>query len=152
MRSLSKRTKYGLQALVALARVPDGKPLLIADLAGQERLPLKFLEVILCDLKSSGYLVSRKGRGGGYALARPASQIRMGDVIRQLEGPLAPLPCASVTGFEPCGDCQDPATCRTRLLMREVRDAVASVLDNKTLADVAQSEAPVNDESLMYYI
>jgi len=136
MRTISKRTQYALKAMVALGRHYRQKPILISTLAKEESIPLKFLEVILLDLKGQGILESKKGRGGGYSLSRPPSTITIGSVIRMVEGPLAPLPCASETAFHACEECNDVETCGTRIIMRQVRDAIAGVLDKTTLADL----------------
>ena len=136
MRTISKKTKYGLQSLIALAKRYGEGPVLIATLAKEEDIPIKFLELILLDLKNSGILESKKGPGGGYLLSRPPSKIMMGSVIRYMEGPLAPLLCASESAYRPCEECKEPENCGTRILMREVRDAVAGVLDHTTLQDV----------------
>jgi Rrf2 family protein len=142
MRTISKRTQYGLRAVIALGRHTGEGPVLIAALAAEEAIPLKFLEVILLDLKSHGVLDSRKGKGGGYQLSRPPSTITIGSIIRLLEGPLAPLSCASETAFKPCQECKDIEFCGTRMIMRQVRDAITNVLDKTTLADlIRQVEA-----------
>ena len=157
MRTVSKRTKYGLQAMLALGRQYGNKPVLIASLARQESIPVKFLELILLDLKGHGVVESKSGKGGGYRLSRPPAAITIGSIIRMLEGPLAPLPCASETAFRPCEECVDVEGCGTRIVMRDVRDAIAQVLDGTTLADVMQRVDAVRDsriarEPLMYYI
>jgi len=136
MRTISKRTQYGLKAMLALARRYRSGPVLIADLSREEGIPLKFLEAILLKLKGQGLLESKKGKGGGYHLCRPPSTVTLGSVIRMMEGPLAPLPCASETAFQPCEECTDVETCGTRIIMRQVRDAMAAVLDHTTLADL----------------
>src|SRR5580692_6322693 len=136
MRTISKRTQYGLKALVALGRQHGKGPVLISTLAAEETIPLKFLEGILLDLKGRSVLESKKGKGGGYQLSRPPSTITIGAIIRLLEGPLAPLPCASETAFKACEECRDIEHCSTRIIMRQVRDAVADVLDKTTLADL----------------
>lgn len=136
MRTISKRTQYGLKAMLALARRYREGPVLIATLAREESIPIKFLEIILLNLKGQRLLESKKGKGGGYYLSRPPSTITLGSVIRMMEGPLAPLPCASETSFRPCPECQDVETCGTRIIMRQVRDAMAAVLDSTTLADL----------------
>jgi Rrf2 family protein len=138
MRTISKRTQYGLKAMLALARRYREGPVLIATLSREEGIPLKFLEAILLKLKGQGLLESKKGKGGGYRLSRPPSTITFGSVIRMMEGPLAPLPCASETAFQPCADCNDVETCGTRIIMRQVRDAMASVLDSTTLSDLVR--------------
>lgn len=138
MRTISKRTQYGLKAVLALARRYREGPVLIASLSKDEGIPLSFLEAILLDLKGDGLLQSKKGKGGGYQLSRPPSTITIGSIIRMMEGPLAPLPCASETAFQPCEICDDVEFCGTRIIMRQVRDAIAGVLDSTTLADLIQ--------------
>lgn len=157
MRNLSKKTQYSLRALYALGRHYGSGPVLIARIAQEEAIPLEFLEKLLLDLKNAGFLESRKGRRGGYLLARSPEQITVGAVIRSIEGPLAPLPCASETAFRKCDECVDIATCGTRIVMRQVRDAIAGILDNTTIADVIRRvegarEQASEAESLMYYI
>jgi Rrf2 family protein len=154
MRQLSKRTQYSLRALYALARSYNSTPRLIVDLARDEAIPKKFLEQILLSLKGHGLVDSRKGRGGGYFLSRPPDTITLGSVIRLIEGPLAPLPCASETAFRKCDECVDVETCGTRIVMREVRDAIAAILDRTTLAAVCRKvdEARTHSDSPMYYI
>ncbi|MFN0167665.1 MAG: RrF2 family transcriptional regulator [Bryobacteraceae bacterium] len=157
MRSLSKRTQYSLRALYALARSYRTGPKLIVDLASEEVIPRKFLEQILLSLKGRGLVDSKKGRGGGYFLARPPDEITLGSVIRMIEGPLAPIPCASETAFRKCDECVDVETCGTRLVMREVRDAIASILDHTTLSTVCQRVDDARERrsdvgALMYYI
>jgi Rrf2 family protein len=140
MRTISKRTQYGLKAMLALGKRYRQKPVLIATLSKEELIPLKFLEVILLDLKRHGLLESKKGKGGGYLLSRPPSTITLGSVIRMIEGPLAPLPCASETAFRACPECKDIETCGIRIVMRQVRDAMVSVLDKTTLADLLRMD------------
>jgi Rrf2 family protein len=133
---LSKKAKYALQAMILLAQEYDSGPVLIADLAERGRMPRKFLELILLSLKNQGLLQSRKGRGGGYSLGRPPDKITMGEVIRIVEGPLAPLPCVSKIAYHRCEECVDERTCGIRLVMKEVRDGIASILDGTTFDDV----------------
>jgi Rrf2 family protein len=156
VRTISKKTKYGLQALIALTRKFGEGPVLIATLAGEEDIPLKFLELILLDLKNSGIVDSKKGRGGGYLLSRDPSKITIGSVIRAMEGPLAPLPCASETAYRPCEECKNVEQCGTRIVMREVRDAMAEILDRTTLHDVLEKVDSVKARKppgdIMYYI
>ena len=134
MRQLSKRTQYSLRALYALARDYGKGPTLISDLAEEESIPKKFLEQILLSLKGLGLVTSKKGKGGGYMLVHPPDQITIATVIRMIDGPLAPLPCASETRFRKCDECVDIQTCGTRIVMRQVRDAMAAILDETTLA------------------
>jgi len=157
MRTISKRTQYGLKAMLALGRRYGEGPVLISSLAKEESIPIKFLELILLDLKGRDLLSSKKGPHGGYQLSRPPSTITLGSLIRMMEGPLAPLPCASETAFRPCEECTDVESCGIRIIMRQVRDATAEVLDRTTLADLLrQSEAArvgkSSRDALMYYI
>ncbi len=134
---LTRSAKYAIKALSCLARQPEGAPpVRIGDIAREERIPRKFLERILLQLNRHGFLYSRRGPDGGYGLARPASAITLGDLIRRIDGPLAPIPCVSVTAYRPCTDCADEATCGLRLVMKGVRDAIAGVLDHTSLADM----------------
>jgi Rrf2 family protein len=136
MRTISKRTQYGLKAMQILARRYREGPVMIGSIAREESIPLKFLEAILLDLKSHGLLESKLGRKGGYRLSRPPSSMTVGSIIRMMEGPLAPIPCASETAYRPCAECKDIEGCGTRIIMREVRDAISDVLDRTTLADM----------------
>jgi Rrf2 family protein len=139
MRQLSKRTQYTLRALYALARKYGAGPVLITQLAEEETIPRKFLEQILLSLKSSGLVSSKRGKAGGYLLAMPPDQVTLAAVIRVCEGPIAPLPCASETQFRKCEECPDVETCGTRIVMREVRDAMAAILERTTLASVCNA-------------
>ncbi|HUO04967.1 MAG TPA: Rrf2 family transcriptional regulator [Candidatus Binataceae bacterium] len=151
---LSKKTKYALKALGVLSKEYGQGPVLISDIAQRESIPRKFLELILLELKNDGTLQSRKGKGGGYFLGRAPSQISVGHVIRLLDGPLAPLPCVSKTAYMRCRECRDEHTCGIRIVMKEVRDATAKILDSTTLADMlGRVEAAVtHNESLSYAI
>jgi Rrf2 family protein len=129
----------------------------ISTLAKQETIPIKFLELILLDLKGHDLLISKKGPRGGYQLSRPPSTITMGSLIRMMEGPLAALPCASETAFRPCDECEDIEACGTRIIMRQVRDSMSDVLDRTTLADLlrrvdAARAEKSSHEALMYHI
>jgi Rrf2 family protein len=139
---LSQKAKYALRALLVLAARPDDEPVHIADIAESEHMSRKFLEATLLELRKCGVLASQRGQRGGYRLARPAGEISFGEVIRVIDGPLAPLPCASVTAFRLCSDCTKPHDCSIRWLMQKVRDATAGVLDECTLAD-ALGKQPV---------
>ncbi len=103
-----------------------------------EAIPKKFLEQILLTLKGFGLVHSKKGKGGGYSLAQPPRSIMLGPVVRMMEGPLAPLPCASETRYKKCDECPDAETCATRIVMKEVRDAIATVLDNTSLEEAVR--------------
>ena len=143
MTTLSRKARYALRALYALANDESNGPVLIADLAERERIPHKFLELILLELRNAGILRSKKGKGGGYALARPAREVTLGQVIRVVDGPLAPIPCVSERAYVRCEECASEESCGTRMVMKEVRDAVAKILDGTTLADVKARVAKV---------
>jgi Rrf2 family protein len=136
---LSRKAKYGLRALLVLAKGHGKGPVLIADLARRERIPKKFLELILLDLKNHGTLQSKRGKGGGYFLGKAPDDIMLGHVIRALDGPLAPIPCVSQTAYMRCEECRDETTCGIRIVMKEVRDATARILDGTSLAGVLRS-------------
>ncbi len=148
MTSLSRKGRYALRALFALAGNVGTGPMLIADLAERESIPRKFLEAILLELKNAGILYSKKGKGGGYALAKSPTEIVVGDVIRTVDGPLAPIPCVSERAYARCEECADEATCGTRLVMKQVRDAIAQILDNTTLASALEQSARARRQSL----
>lgn len=131
------KAKYALRAMCALARADDGR-LQARAIAEHSRTPEKFLESILVDLREAGFIHSRRGQKGGHALARPAEQIRVGDLIRAIDGPLAPVRCASVSAYRACADCPDPAQCELRALMRDARDALSRVLDGCSLGELAR--------------
>jgi len=133
---LSRKAKYGLKALLVLANESGRGPVPGAEIASRERLPKKFLEAILVQLKRQQLIGTRRGKGGGYFLRRPPTAITFGEVIRALDGPLAAVPCVSKTAYMPCAECVDERTCGVRLAMGELRDASARILDNLTLADV----------------
>lgn len=133
---LTKKGKYGLKALAALAREQQGHLVGVADLAQANAIPKKFLDAILAELRNAGFVRSRKGKLGGYSLARMPDEIMIGHVVRVLDGPLAPIPCASRTRYQPCDDCDVP-TCQVRHLMLDVRNAIAEVLDKTSLAQMA---------------
>jgi Rrf2 family protein len=140
---LSKRSKYAIKALLALADHERGEPVRIVDLANEEQIPPKFLELILLGLKNQGVLQSRKGKGGGYLLARDPADIYLGQIVRMFDGPLAPVPCASQTAYVPCADCPDEAVCGVHLAMKAVRDATAKVLDGTSIASLRRQMADV---------
>jgi Rrf2 family protein len=131
---LSQKCKYALQALLVLAKENSDNLLLVSDIAERENLPKKFLEAILLELNRNGLVRSRRGRGGGYALAKPADLITFGQVVRIMDGPLAPLACVSVNYYRRCDECHDEQTCEIRKVMRRVRDAIANELDGTSLA------------------
>src|SRR5438093_12999291 len=134
---LSKRGEYALRALIDLGIASElGWPMLqISELAAKEKLPVKFLEQIFAQLKTAGYVESRRGKFGGYSLARPMKRIKFGAVIRLIDGPLAPIRCVSQTSYARCS-CPDEVHCGLRMLMFDVRNAISTVLDRFTLADI----------------
>ena len=134
---LTMKGKYGLKALSDMALADPGAVLQSAEIAQRHGISKKFLDAILADLRLAGIVVTRKGRSGGYRLARPADVISVGEVLRVLDGPLALIACASRSAYVPCTDCRDESACAVMLAMLEVRDAVASVLDRKTLIEMA---------------
>jgi len=141
---LSKRGEYGLRAMIDLATFTQNDTgalgasvVQIRDIADRQHIPAKFLEQILLTLKNAGLLHSRMGVGGGYYLAKPASEISLGHIIRVLDGPLAPVSCVSQMAYETCG-CPDERTCGLRLIMLEVRNAIADLLDGTSLTDVIE--------------
>lgn len=133
---LSKRGEYGLRAMVDLASLAPGTVAPTKEIAQREQIPVKFLEQILLTLRNAGLLHSRMGLGGGYTLARPAAEITLGQIVRILDGPLAPIRCVSQMAYEACA-CPDEKTCGLRLVMLDVRNAISAILDRTTLADVA---------------
>ena len=136
---LSKRGEYALRALIDLGIASElGWPMLqISELASKEKLPIKFLEQIFTQLKAVGYVKSRRGKFGGYSLARPMNQIKFGAVIRLIDGPLAPIRCVSQTSYARCS-CPDEIHCGLRMLMFDVRNAISTILDRCTLAEIVE--------------
>ena len=138
---LSKKSKYGLKALLVLGEEAGRGPVLVSDISTREAIPRKFLEAILLELKRHGIVESKKGKGGGYFLRRRPADITFGEVIRVLDGPLAAVSCVSQTAYMTCAECVDEETCGVRIAMKEVRDATARILDHRTLADVGTKVA-----------
>jgi len=137
--NLSKRSEYALRALIDLGIARElGRPILqVSELAAKEKLPIKFLEQILTQLRGAGYVETKRGKLGGYSLAKPAGRIRIGAVIRLLDGPLAPIACVSKTAYERCS-CPDEQHCGLRMLMFDVRNAISRVLDRYTLDQIVE--------------
>ncbi|MGA2192069.1 MAG: Rrf2 family transcriptional regulator [Nitrospirota bacterium] len=146
---LSKKTKYALKALIYLANEQDKKPVLISELAAAEKIPKKFLEIILLSLKNHGILRSKKGKGGGYMLGRAPGDISIGNIIRMFDGPLAPVPCVSEMAYMRCGECADESTCGIRIVMKEVRDSIAGILDGTSLSDMLKKTDQAKLEKLL---
>jgi Rrf2 family protein len=132
---LSMKAKYTLKALIAMAEHDD---LLLSSrtVATTAHIPHKFLDLILQELRQWGYIQSVRGIHGGYSLAKRADSINLGDLIRKVDGPLAPIKCASLTAYQKCDDCISESACQVRHLMFEVRNAIADILDKRTLSDL----------------
>lgn len=139
---ISQKAKYALRALVALARQPAGSATFIGDIAEGQSIPKKFLEQILLDLKRHGLVVSRRGKAGGYGLLRPADMISFGEVLRIVDGPIAPLPCLSKMAYRKCEDCEEEASCEVRRVFARVAEATRDVLDRTTIADALEDQLP----------
>jgi Rrf2 family protein len=140
---LSKKGEYAVRALIEIgfeAKLRPGSLIQISTVAQRTNIPEKFLEQILLALRNGGILKSKRGVEGGYSLAKPADEVTLGEVIRLLDGPLAPIPCVSSTAYEPCS-CPDEASCGLHIAMQQVRDAIANILDNYKLSRVIQEVA-----------
>jgi Rrf2 family protein len=132
---ISQKAKYALRALVALARAVPDEPVMISEIAEKQDIPKKFLEQILLDLKHHGIVASRRGKTGGYLLLKRADEISYGEVLRIVDGPLAPLPCLSRIAYERCEDCRNEEACEIRQVFEHVAVATRNVLDRTTIAD-----------------
>jgi Rrf2 family protein len=135
---ISQRAKYALRALVALVEAPAGGSVMISEISRRKAIPKKFLEQILLELKHAGIVDSRRGRLGGYVLARAPESVTFGEVLRLIDGPIALLPCLSKIAYRRCIDCADEATCEIRHVFARVADASREVLDSTSLADAAR--------------
>jgi Rrf2 family protein len=140
---LSQKTRYALKALLELAALPAGATLSSAAISARRTIPVKFLEAILVELKRDGLVRGQRGRSGGYQLARRAEDISFGIVVRLMEGPLALLPCVSVTQYRRCADCADDRTCELKKVFRGVHDSTVTILDGWTLADARGKTVPL---------
>lgn len=137
---ISQKAQYALKAMIVLARLDPGEAITTAQIAERRDIPRKFLEQILVELKRHGLLASRRGRDGGYMLLRAADEITFGEVLRIVDGPLAPLPCLSKVAYRRCEGCRDEATCEVRRVFEVVATATRSVLDQATIADAIGSD------------
>jgi Rrf2 family protein len=131
---LSNKAKYGLKALIHLAGA-EGQ-CLAGDIARDNNIPRKFLDAILVEMRNAGIINSKKGKHGGYLLARPAEKITVGQIIRILDGPLAPIACASKTAYQRCTDCPDEDACAIHDIMLDVRESIALILDRTSIASL----------------
>ena len=139
---ISQRAKYALRALLALCKAPPEASLMIAEISDKQAIPKKFLEQILLDLKRAGIVASRRGRLGGYVLVRPADKLTFGEVLRLIDGPIAPLPCLSKIAYRRCNDCDDESSCEIRHVFAGVVKAQRDVLDHTTFADATGGRLP----------
>ena len=139
---LSKKTQYAFKALIYLSEQTSKGPVLISDISKKQKIPLKFLENILLELRKAGVLESKKGKGGGYYFALDPKEVSLAKIMRLLDGPIALLPCVSLNFYQRCKDC-DEQICGLNRMMIQVRDATLKVLETKTLADLAYSEVCV---------
>lgn len=145
---ISKKAKYALKALKVLGQeFGNQKPVLISYIAEQEKIPKKFLEAILLDLRNHGILQSQKGKGGGYMLRIPPAEVNFAKVLRIIDGPISPTLCVSLYFYGKCDDCADEHTCTLRNVMRDWRDANLHVLEQTTIADLLENKAAVNLET-----
>lgn len=142
---LTKKTKYAVKALIALARNTANTPMLISQIAAKEQLPKKFLEAILLELKRNGFLGSKKGAGGGYYLMKKAEDIMLVAIIRVIDGPIALLPCVSLNFYERCEECVDETYCGIRHTMADVRDATLKILSETSIADMIEKEDSIKE-------
>ncbi len=137
---LSKKSKYAIIALLYLARRYNKGPILIKNIAEEERIPQKFLEAILRDLKNAGILNSKKGKGGGYYLTKDPKDVHLAGIMRLFDGPIALIPCVTYVYYEPCEECKDEETCGIRAVFKDVRDATVNILKKATLAEIIKIE------------
>ncbi len=140
---ISQKAKYALRALIALARLPEGEQVQIGELAVRARAPRSFLEQILLDLKRRGLVASKRGAHGGYTLLKPAQAITFGEVLRLIDGPIAPLPCLSITAYHRCEDCDSEANCDIRKVFARVAESTRLVLDRTTIAEAIAVGEPI---------
>lgn len=147
---LTRKAKYALKAMLFLAERENKSAMLISEIAVKEHIPKKFLESILVELKRNGLLDSRSGKGGGYRLRLPASQIFAGEIVRIMEGPLAAVPCVSKTAYRKCDECIDDKTCEIRQVMQQVRDATSAILDGTSLAQMLAKKRGKSNRQVTY--
>ena len=137
---LSQKAKYALKAMLELVELDEGDLLQAGEIAERQHVPRKFLEMILLELRRHGLVESHRGKHGGYALAKPADAITFGEIIRIIDGPLAPIPCASLSGYRRCDDCADERSCAIRGAMQQARAALSNILDGLTLAQASKPD------------
>jgi Rrf2 family protein len=137
---LSKKAQYSILALVKLAKEYNNGPVLIGSISQSEKIPKKFLETILFDLKQLGILASKKGKGGGYFLIKNPQEISLADIIRHIDGAIALIPCVTYKYYQPCQHCKDEVTCGIRSFIKDVRDETVNILKNISLSDIIARE------------
>jgi Rrf2 family protein len=137
---LSKKAQYSILALVKLAKEYNNGPVLISSISQSERIPKKFLEAILVDLKQLGIITSKKGKGGGYYLIRKPQDISLADIIRHVDGAIALIPCVTYKYYQPCTHCKDEITCGIRSIIKDIRDETVNILKNIKLSDILDRE------------
>jgi Rrf2 family protein len=137
---ITKRAKYAIKAMIYLSKKRRGEYALISEISEHERIPKKFLEAILLDLRKAGYLASKKGKGGGYFLAQPADETNMADVIRLFEGAIALVPCVAFKNYERCDECEEEETCPIREVFRVIREQTVTILKQNNFAEVVEKE------------
>jgi Rrf2 family protein len=137
---ISKKTKYAIKALVILGKNADQPPMQISRIAEEERIPKKFLEQILLDLRNSGYLYSKKGAGGGYSLNKRPEDIHLVDIMRITDGPVALVPCVSYKFYHKCDECKEETTCGIRDVFVDVHQATLKILSETSIADIINRE------------
>lgn len=146
---ISQKAKYALRALIALARSHGSDDTqMIAEIAEKQRIPKKFLEQILLDLKHHGIVMSRRGKAGGYMLLKSPDTITFGEVLRVIDGPIAPLPCLSRMAYRRCDDCREERNCEVRRVFAQVAEATRDVLDRTTITDCLRGSTQVELEAL----
>lgn len=146
---ISQKAKYALRALIALARQDPDAPLLISEIAEKQSIPKKFLEQILLDLKHHGMVISRRGKSGGYLLLRSPQKITFGEILRIIDGPIAPLPCLSKMAYRRCEDCPTEENCEIRRVFLRVVVATREVLDHTSIADAIGVKLPAQAKELI---
>jgi len=145
---LSKKAQYSILALVRLAKDFESGPVLIGSISQTERIPKKFLESILFDLKQLGILGSKKGKGGGYYLIKDPKDISLADIIRHIDGAIALIPCVTYKYYQPCQHCKDEKTCGIRSIIKDIRDETVNMLKNISLSDILLREEKLSRELL----
>lgn len=137
---ITKKSKYAIKALIYLAKQNPKQPVLIETISTHERIPKKFLEAILLDLRKAGILGSKKGKGGGYYLIKSPENINMAEVLRLFDGPIALVPCVAHKYYEPCEECIDEITCPIREVFRVIREQTVASLKANTFSQLLNIE------------